>query len=123
MIGLKSECLPPKDRPCPRRHRREEFFVAGRQAGLFEGAGSAAPASDCRPRMALTLEEDLRWAVNQYFLGEWLLLLFDYDGTLAEFADTPEHALLPPATRVVLATLAAQPRVRVGIISGRELEE
>jgi trehalose 6-phosphate phosphatase len=73
--------------------------------------------------MALTLEEDLRWAVSQYFLGEWLLLLFDYDGTLAEFADAPGRALLPPATRVVLSTLAAQPRVRVGIISGRELDE
>src|SRR5262249_44322725 len=59
----------------------------------------------------------------QYFQGEWLLLLFDYDGTLAEFANAPCHALLPPATRVVLATLASQPRVRVGIISGRELEE
>jgi trehalose-phosphatase len=73
--------------------------------------------------MPLTLEEDIRWAVSQYFLGEWLLLLFDYDGTLAEFAEAPRHALLPPPTRVVLSTLASQPRVRVGIISGRELEE
>jgi trehalose-phosphatase len=73
--------------------------------------------------MAFTLEENLRWTVSQYFLGEWLLLLFDYDGTLADFADTPGRALLPPATRLVLSTLAAQPRVRVGIISGRELDE
>ncbi|MGE5193695.1 MAG: trehalose-phosphatase [Deltaproteobacteria bacterium] len=73
--------------------------------------------------MTCTLEENLQRAVDQYLQGNWLLLLFDYDGTLAEFADTPPHAVLPPATRVVLAMLAAQPRVRVGIISGRELDE
>jgi trehalose-phosphatase len=61
--------------------------------------------------------------VDQYLAGNWLLLLFDYDGTLTDFADVPAHAVLPPATRVVLATLAAQPRVRVGIISGRELDD
>jgi trehalose-phosphatase len=73
--------------------------------------------------MTCTLRENLAWAVDQYLAGNWLLLLFDYDGTLADFADVPEHAVLPPATRVVLATLAAQPRVRVGIISGRELDD
>jgi trehalose-phosphatase len=65
----------------------------------------------------------LDWAVEDYLAGSWLLLLFDYDGTLADFADRPSHAVLPPATRVVLATVAALPRVRLGIISGRELND
>jgi trehalose-phosphatase len=73
--------------------------------------------------MALTLEGDLQRALGQYLSGDWLLLLFDYDGTLAEFADSPDDAVLPAATRVVLSMLAAQPRVRVGIISGRELDQ
>jgi trehalose-phosphatase len=73
--------------------------------------------------MALTLEGDLQRALGQYLSGDWLLLLFDYDGTLVEFADSPDEAVLPAATRVVLTTLAAQPRVRVGIISGRELDQ
>jgi trehalose-phosphatase len=73
--------------------------------------------------MTCTLQDHLEWAVEQYLAGNWLLLLFDYDGTLADFADIPPHAILPPPTRVVLATLAAQPRVRVGIISARELDD
>ncbi len=73
--------------------------------------------------MTDSLEDALEGAVTQYVQGSRLVLLFDYDGTLTEFADRPSHATLPPATRCALATLAVQPRVSVGIISGRELDD
>lgn len=55
--------------------------------------------------------------------GEKLLLLFDYDGTLTPIADYPWLAQLAPRMRDRLAQLAAAPRVQVGILSGRRLEE
>src|SRR5579864_6206731 len=73
--------------------------------------------------MTGSLHDALERTVGQYIRGNRLMLLFDYDGTLADFADRPQQATLPPPTRVVLGTLATQPRVTVGIISGRELDD
>ena len=69
------------------------------------------------------LQGVLEWMLTQYRSDLQLVLLFDYDGTLAEFADDPSQALLPPATRRALEVLSTQPRVTVGVLSGRELEE
>jgi trehalose-phosphatase len=55
--------------------------------------------------------------------GHRLLLLFDYDGTLAPFAERPSEAILPARTRELLARLNALPGVRVGILSGRALAD
>jgi trehalose 6-phosphate phosphatase len=49
----------------------------------------------------------------------WLFL--DYDGTLADFAPTPDHIYPDPALIELLTRLAAHPRLRVTIISGRRL--
>ncbi len=51
-----------------------------------------------------------------------LLLFLDYDGTLAEFAPTPENPT--PDERVIrlLQALVASPRIRVTIVSGRRLD-
>lgn len=73
--------------------------------------------------MNCTLDDALAGAVAEYLAGSRLVLLSDYDGTLTEFANRPQQAKLPAPTRVVLAMLAAQPRVTVGIISGRELDD
>ncbi|HRD66014.1 MAG TPA: trehalose-phosphatase [Candidatus Competibacter sp.] len=58
-----------------------------------------------------------------YLRGERLVLVFDYDGTLAPFAARPELAHLDPAMRGSLARLAATPRVAVGVVSGRALDD
>jgi len=58
-----------------------------------------------------------------YREGQRLLLLFDYDGTLVPIAEHPRLARLAGPTRRVLARLAGQPRVRVGIVSGRSLDD
>jgi trehalose-phosphatase len=73
--------------------------------------------------MTRTLNEALDGALAQYVHGSRLVVLADYDGTLAEYANRPTHARMPAPTRAVLTTLAVQPRVAVGIISGRELDD
>jgi len=50
-----------------------------------------------------------------------LRLFLDYDGTLADFAPTPEHVTLDPELVNLLTRLARHPRIRVAVISGRRL--
>jgi trehalose 6-phosphate phosphatase len=52
---------------------------------------------------------------------ERLWLFLDYDGTLADFAPTPEHVNPDPALIDLLERLAQHPRIRVAMISGRRL--
>ena len=52
-----------------------------------------------------------------------ILLLFDYDGTLAPIMARPEDALLPEETRRRLTSLASHPRCIAGIVSGRSLAD
>jgi trehalose 6-phosphate phosphatase len=53
--------------------------------------------------------------------AERLWLFLDYDGTLADFAPNPDIAEPNPAVVALLARLAAHPRIRVSLISGRRL--
>lgn len=59
------------------------------------------------------------WALDAVNL--WLFL--DYDGTLAEFAATPDEIIPNPKIASVLDQLARQPQTRVTIISGRKLPD
>jgi trehalose-phosphatase len=52
-----------------------------------------------------------------------LLLLFDFDGTLAEFAPSPEAARLTAVRRGLVAQLASRPLTTVGVVSGRRLDD
>lgn len=49
----------------------------------------------------------------------WLFL--DYDGTLADFAPTPDHVEPNPEIALLLTRLNDHPRIRVTVISGRRL--
>jgi trehalose 6-phosphate phosphatase len=49
----------------------------------------------------------------------WFFL--DYDGTLADFAPTPDHVTPDPAVSSLASRLAALPGTCVGVISGRRL--
>jgi trehalose-phosphatase len=69
----------------------------------------------------MRLSDELDRLAAAYHEGQSLALLFDFDGTLAPLVTHPELATCPPATRDLLARLADQPRVLVGIISGRAL--
>ncbi len=52
-----------------------------------------------------------------------LLILTDFDGTLCEFQSEPEAVFLGDGLRTTLSTLAAQPRTRVGVVSGRRADD
>jgi trehalose-phosphatase len=52
-----------------------------------------------------------------------ILLMCDFDGTLAPIAESPDLAVLPEDSRITLQGLAAQRRVTLGIISGRALPD
>ncbi len=51
-----------------------------------------------------------------------LQLFLDYDGTLADFAPTPENPTPDAAVVRLLARLVAAPHIRVALISGRRLD-
>jgi trehalose 6-phosphate phosphatase len=53
--------------------------------------------------------------------AERLWLFLDYDGTLADFAPTPEHVIPRREVINLLAELAEQHAIRVTVISGRRL--
>lgn len=53
--------------------------------------------------------------------AERLWLFLDYDGTLADFAPTPEHVNPDPALVDLIGRLARHPRFRVAVVSGRRL--
>ncbi|MFO1372633.1 MAG: trehalose-phosphatase [Candidatus Competibacteraceae bacterium] len=59
---------------------------------------------------------------SAYLQGKRLVLAFDYDGTLTPLAAHPSLACLDPTLRGLLARLAATPRVTVGVVSGRALD-
>jgi trehalose 6-phosphate synthase/phosphatase len=67
----------------------------------------------------MTYEERMALFEN-YRLAAKRLILLDYDGTLSPFFNDPQEALPSTRTREILIDLAADPRNRVVIISGRD---
>ncbi len=49
-------------------------------------------------------------------------LFLDYDGTLADFAPTPDHVIPNPGVIDLVGRLAQHPHIQVAIISGRRLQ-
>ena len=66
---------------------------------------------------------------NETELTNWVLgasnlwLFLDYDGTLVDFASSPDEIKPNPKVAHVLAQLAGQSQMRVAIISGRKLHD
>lgn len=55
--------------------------------------------------------------------GAGLILILDYDGTLAPIVPSPQKATLSPSARETLRRLAENPRARLAILSGRSLRD
>lgn len=53
--------------------------------------------------------------------AEGVRLFLDYDGTLADFAPTPDHVDPDPELIDLLAKLAQDPRFHISVVSGRRL--
>jgi trehalose-phosphatase len=61
--------------------------------------------------------------VHERLAGHQLLLLTDFDGTLADLAPTPDEAVVAEAVRADMAALAALANVTFGVVSGRRLTD
>jgi trehalose-phosphatase len=61
--------------------------------------------------------------VHERLEGRHVLLLTDFDGTLADIAPTPAEAMVSESVRVELDALAAFDEVTVGVVSGRRLDD
>jgi trehalose 6-phosphate phosphatase len=53
--------------------------------------------------------------------AEQIWLLLDYDGTLADFAPTPDDVIPDPELIALLQNLVEHPKIKLAIISGRRL--
>ena len=61
------------------------------------------------------------WMQERLARAGRIRLFLDYDGTLAEFAPTPEHVRPDPELVTLIGRLAQNPRFRVAVVSGRRL--
>jgi trehalose 6-phosphate phosphatase len=62
--------------------------------------------------------------INEHLAqAERIWLFLDYDGTLADFAPTPEHVDPDPGIIALLTRLVRHSRIRIAIISGRRLSQ
>ncbi|HEY3121814.1 MAG TPA: bifunctional alpha,alpha-trehalose-phosphate synthase (UDP-forming)/trehalose-phosphatase [Vicinamibacteria bacterium] len=111
--------LPPEERrermaALYRRVRRNNVFAWGER--FLEGVRQAAAEST---RMAPDTEHTLDEALPPFRAARSRLLLLDYDGTLVPYAKTPREAVPPAELLALLGRLAALPRTRVVLVSGR----
>jgi trehalose 6-phosphate phosphatase len=65
--------------------------------------------------------ETSHWVQERLAQSERFWLFLDYDGTLADFAPTPEHINPDPELADLIERLARHPRFRVAVVSGRRL--
>jgi trehalose 6-phosphate phosphatase len=61
------------------------------------------------------------WIDERLVQAKRLWLFLDYDGTLANFAPTPDDVRPDPELIALLTHLASLPQIQVGVISGRRL--
>lgn len=69
--------------------------------------------------MTLRAPQEVKVRIRE---AERLQLFLDYDGTLADFAPTPDHVEPQPEVVALLTELARHPHIRVIVISGRRLD-
>jgi trehalose-phosphatase len=65
--------------------------------------------------------ETPHWVQKRLDQSERFWLFLDYDGTLAEFAPTPDHVVPDPELANLIERLARHPQFQVAVVSGRRL--
>ncbi len=61
--------------------------------------------------------------IKELLSNKFILLLLDYDGTLMPIVKTPSKAIIHKDTKGLLQKLSRSPYCKIGIISGRKLED
>jgi trehalose 6-phosphate synthase/phosphatase len=101
--------------------RRLAQYTVQRWAGDFiEQLASAKEQQDRRSEKVLRNGKKSA-LIADFKQADHRLLLLDYDGTLANFVDSPDPDRVPPGAKLIaiLRSLAALPNTEVCIISGR----
>lgn len=73
--------------------------------------------------MNYTAAEMVAREIHARLKGRHLLLLTDFDGTLADLAPTPDEAVVSTDVHAGIGVLAAQSSVTFGVVSGRRLAD
>jgi trehalose 6-phosphate phosphatase len=68
------------------------------------------------------MECSAQWTRERLAGADRVWLFLDYDGTLADFAPTPDHVEPDPELIQLIERLSEQPCMRVTIVSGRRLD-
>ena len=89
--------------------------------GFIDALGGAAMEQE-RALVKLSSQADLDALASRLRGAEGVLLLLDYDGTLAPFVRVPELARPDAELWDLIKALAAKPGVRVHVVSGRPRE-
>lgn len=61
--------------------------------------------------------------VSRRLAGRHVLLLTDFDGTLADLTPTPDEATMTDSVRLEFAAIAAHEAVTTGVVSGRRADD
>jgi len=61
--------------------------------------------------------------INEQLCSNFILLLLDYDGTLTPIVEDPKKAVISKETKELLQKLSRSDYCKLGIISGRSLED
>jgi trehalose 6-phosphate phosphatase len=69
------------------------------------------------------VEETPLWVEERISQAKGVQLFMDYDGTLADFAPTPEEVTPDPALIDLIRRLTQHPKIRVAVVSGRPLAQ
>ena len=64
----------------------------------------------------------MNWVDYRLASAQHIWLFLDYDGTLANFAPTPDDIIPEPDLISLISEIAANPRFRVTVLSGRKLD-
>ncbi|HWL02685.1 MAG TPA: bifunctional alpha,alpha-trehalose-phosphate synthase (UDP-forming)/trehalose-phosphatase [Microbacteriaceae bacterium] len=83
--------------------------------------GRTGVEADATPRFT-QIPEQLTGALREFARKPQVLVALDFDGTLAPEVDEPAMARALPEARQAVLRLAAAPRTRVVLISGRSIE-
>lgn len=69
------------------------------------------------------MQDTPSWVIERLSQAKAVQLFLDYDGTLADFAPTPEQVTPDPALIDLIRRMEQHPKIRVAVVSGRPLAQ
>ena len=94
-----------------------------RNVATAERGDRSAHESPCWQSPPVSIWGHKQRLVDTIRTADGLFVVTDFDGTAADIVDDPDSAEMRERTREALETLASHPRARVGVVSGRALDD